>query len=172
MTLREYRTHIGAQLLTRLAGKPSQLGRQSLNNIRSLASAIFTHAVNTGVVESSPWHDAKVLGKVKQPVGTVHHTLTHTIQMIAALRGYPQEQAIIALACFLGMRPGEIQDFNGQISLQMDGFTYGALLRFGAGISSLSIEQGQSENQDQQRANVGKAGFSASSFLQLLISGA
>ena len=109
MTLREYRTHIASQLLTRLAGKPSQLGRQSLNNIRSLASAIFTHAVNTGVIESNPWHDAKVLGKVKQPAGTAHYTLTHTIQMIAALTGYPQEQAIIALACFLGMRPGEIQ---------------------------------------------------------------
>lgn len=50
MTLREYRTHIASQLLTRLAGKPSQLGRQSLNNIRSLASAIFTHAVNTGAL--------------------------------------------------------------------------------------------------------------------------
>ena len=114
MTLREYRTHIASQLLTRLAGKPSQLGRQSLNNIRSLASAIFTHAVNTGVIESNPWHDAKVLGKVKQPAGTAHYTLTHTIQMIAALTGYPQEQAIIALACFLGMRPGEIQGLQWQ----------------------------------------------------------
>jgi integrase len=109
MTLKEYRTHLGSQLLTRLAGKPSQLGRQSLNNIRSLASAIFTHAVNTGSIESNPWHDVKVLGRVKQPVGTAHYTLAHATQMIAALKGYPEEQAIIALACFLGMRPGEIQ---------------------------------------------------------------
>ena len=117
MTLKEYRTHIGSQLLTRLAGKPSHLGRRTLNNIRSLASAIFTHAINTGVIESNPWHDVKVLGKVKQPAGTAHYTLAHVTQMIAALTDYPEEQAIVALACFLGMRPGEIQGLQwGDIS--------------------------------------------------------
>jgi integrase len=37
--------------------------------------------------------------------------------MIAALTDYPEEQAIVALACFLGMRPGEIQGLQwGDIS--------------------------------------------------------
>src|SRR5439155_21724762 len=40
------------------------------NHIRSLASGIFTHAINTGRLESNPWRDVRILGKVAQPKPT------------------------------------------------------------------------------------------------------
>ena len=108
MTLTEYRTYIGSKLLTSLAGPPSHLGRATLAHIRSLASAIFTHALNLGLIESNPFHDVKVLGKVKEPKGNAHYTLKQATQMISGLVGHPDAQAVLALACFLGLRPGEI----------------------------------------------------------------
>ena len=108
MTLTEYRTHIGSKLLTSLAGAPSRLGRATLAHIRSLASAVFSHALNLGMIESNPWHDVKVLGKVKSPTGNAHYTLEQATRMISALAGHPNAQAVLSLACFLGLRPGEI----------------------------------------------------------------
>ena len=108
LTLQQYRTHIGSQFLTALAGKPLRLRRRTLAHIRSVASGLFTHAVNRGVIESNPWHDVKVLGKVKEPEGTTHYTLEQAVKMIGALEGHPDYQAILVLACFLGLRPGEI----------------------------------------------------------------
>lgn len=108
MTLKAYRTHIGSQLLTSLAGKPQGLGRRTLAHIRSAASGMFSHAVNRGLIETNPWHDVKVLGRVKEPQGTAHYTLEQAVRMIEALDGLPDCQAILALSCFLGLRPGEI----------------------------------------------------------------
>ncbi len=51
-------THMGSLFLTSLAKK---LGRATIQQIRSLASGIFAHAVNVAVIESNPWHDVKVL---------------------------------------------------------------------------------------------------------------
>ncbi|HEX3987536.1 MAG TPA: hypothetical protein VHX13_13110 [Acidobacteriaceae bacterium] len=108
LTLHQYRTHIGSHFLTTIAGKPLHLGRHTLAHVRSVASGLFTHAVNRGVTESNPWHDVKVLGKVKEPQGTTHYTLEQAVKMIGALKGHPDCQAILALSCFLGLRPGEI----------------------------------------------------------------
>jgi hypothetical protein len=78
LTLREYRTHIGSQFLTSLS---KTLGRQP-QHIRSLASGIFTHAVNTGLLESNPWHDVRILGRVKPPKATKHYTLEEAENII------------------------------------------------------------------------------------------
>jgi hypothetical protein len=66
------------------------------------------HAVNLGVIESNPWHDVKMLGKVKSPQGTEHYTLEEIEDIISALVDHTNCQAIMALAFFLGLRPGEI----------------------------------------------------------------
>lgn len=107
MTLKEYRTHMGSLFLTGLA---KNLGRQTLQHIRSLASGIFSHAVNTtGLLESNPWHDVKILGKTKTPGETKHYTLEEAENIISALIEHVNCQLIVALAFFLGLRPGEIQ---------------------------------------------------------------
>src|SRR5207244_2726979 len=45
MTLQSYRTHVGSSFLLSLT---KTQGRRTLNHIRSLASGIFTHAINEG----------------------------------------------------------------------------------------------------------------------------
>ncbi len=106
MTLREYRTHMGSAFLTKLA---KTLCRSTVQHIRSLASGIFSHAVNLGFIESNPWHDVKVLGRSRAPGDTAHYTLEEAENIISALVDHVDCQAIVALACFTGLRPGEIQ---------------------------------------------------------------
>jgi integrase len=104
--LKDYKTHMGSLFLTSLAKK---LGRATIQHIRSLASGIFAHAVNVGVIESNPWHDVKVLGRTKEPGETAHYTLEEAEDIISALVEHVDCQLIVALAFFLGLRPGEIQ---------------------------------------------------------------
>lgn len=103
--MKDYTTPQATKFLTSLSKK---FGRNTISHIRSLASGIFAHAVATGVIESNPWHDAKVLGKTKAPGKTKHYTLPEALAVINALLGRIDCQLIVALACFLGLRPGEI----------------------------------------------------------------
>jgi integrase len=105
MTLQRYRTHIGSALLLSLT---KTQGRRTLNHIRSLASGIFTHAINEGRLESNPWHDVKILGKVRPPKPTPHYTLEEAEDIISALVEYVECQLIMALSFFAGLRPSEI----------------------------------------------------------------
>ncbi len=105
-TLSEYRTHIGSQFLSSLI---KTQGRRTLAHIRSLASGIFSHAVNLGFLESNPWHDVKILGKVKAPEKTLHYSLEEAENIISALVDRVDCQLVMALSFFLGLRPGEIQ---------------------------------------------------------------
>jgi integrase len=106
IALRDYKTPMGSVFLTSLA---KTLGKHTIQHIRSLASGIFSHAVNVGVVESNPWHDVKVLGKTKTPAETAHYTLEEAENIISALVEHVDCQLIVALAFFMGLRPGEIQ---------------------------------------------------------------
>jgi integrase len=105
-TLQGYRTHVGS---TFLLGLTKTQGRRTLNHIRSLASGIFTHAINEGRLESNPWHDVRILGKVRPPVGTKHYTLEEVENIISALIDHVDCQLVIALSFFTGLRPGEIR---------------------------------------------------------------
>ena len=105
MTLQSFRTHFGSQFLL---GLTKTQGRRTLNHIRSLASGIFTHAINEGRLESNPWHDVRILGKVKPPKGTAHYTLEEAENIISALVDHVDAQLAVALSFFLGLRPGEI----------------------------------------------------------------
>jgi len=105
MTLQSYRTHVGSSFLLSLT---KTLGRRTLNHIRSLASGIFTHAINEGRLESNPWHDVKILGKVRPPKGTAHYTLEEAENIISALVEHVDAQLVVALSFFVGLRPSEI----------------------------------------------------------------
>jgi len=103
--LREYKTHEGSQLLT---GHVSRLRAVTLQHVRSLASGIFTHAVNLGLIDRNPWSEVKVLAKVRASNPTKHYTLEEAENTISALVSHADAQAIFALAFFLGLRPSEI----------------------------------------------------------------
>jgi integrase len=104
-TLQDYRTHLGSQFLLGLTKKQ---GLRTLNHIRSLASGMFTHAINLGMLEQNPWHDVKILGKVKPAKPTAWYTLEEAENIISALVDHVECQLIMSLACFLGLRPAEI----------------------------------------------------------------
>jgi integrase len=105
LSLQNYRTHYGSQFLL---GLTKTQGRRTLNHVRSLASGVFTHAINEGRLESNPWHDVRILGKVKPPKGTPHYTLEEVENIISALVDHVDAQLVIALSFFAGLRPGEI----------------------------------------------------------------
>jgi len=104
-TLRAYRTHHMSTFLTSLAPK---LGRRTLNHIRSLASGIFQHALNIGLLEMNPIHGCKILGKVKEVQNTPHYTLEEAEDIITALADLQMAQTVVGLSFFMGLRPGEI----------------------------------------------------------------
>lgn len=122
MTLREYRTHHGSVFLT---GLKSTLGHRTIQHIKSLCSGIFTHAVNLGLIETNPWHDAKVLGKTKAPGKTRHYTLEEMENIISALVDHVEGQLVMALCFFLGLRKGEIQGLQWT-DIDGDSFTFAA----------------------------------------------
>ncbi len=85
-TLDEHKTHQVSLFLTSLASK---LGKRTLSHIRSLASGIFQHALNIGLVESNPIHEYQVLSKTKDVPNTPHYSLDEAENMIAALVDVP-----------------------------------------------------------------------------------
>lgn len=103
--LQEYRTHNGSGFLLSLT---KTHGRATLNHIRSLMAGIFSHAVNLGLLDSNPCHGIKILGRVKPPAATAHYTLEEAENIISALVEHVDCQLIMALSCFLGLRPSEI----------------------------------------------------------------
>jgi hypothetical protein len=105
MRLPDYKTYTGSMFLTALASK---YNRTTLAHVRSLASGIFSHAINVGLVQSNPWRDVKVLAKVRPPETTPHYTLQQVESIIDALAESPQAQLVVALSFFAGLRPGEI----------------------------------------------------------------
>jgi integrase len=91
-----------------LLGLTKTQGRRTLNHIRSLASGIFTLAINTGRLETNPWRDVRILGKVAQPKPTTHYTLEQAENIISALVERVDCQLMITLSFFAGLRPSEI----------------------------------------------------------------
>lgn len=106
-TLAEYRPSDGFKYLMSLKPK---LNRNSLARVRSLASAIFGHAVNTGILDSNPWR-AKEGGltwkESRQPEPTVAYTLPEVLAILKALSGRTDAALIFGLSAFAGLRPSE-----------------------------------------------------------------
>jgi len=105
LTLQGYRTHVGSAFLLSLT---KSQGRRTLNHIRSLASGVFTHAINLGRLESNPWGNVKILGRVAEPKQTAHYTLEEVENIVSALVDHVHCQLMICLSFFAGLRPSEI----------------------------------------------------------------
>ncbi|MGA9158293.1 MAG: tyrosine-type recombinase/integrase [Candidatus Sulfotelmatobacter sp.] len=103
--LGEYRTHYGTGLLN---GLTASLSRRSLQHVRSLASGLFSHAVNLGYLAVNPWREVRVTENIREPEPTDHYTLAEAEDVMKALKGKLEAQCIFALAFFQALRPSEI----------------------------------------------------------------
>jgi integrase len=85
------------------------LAHGTYSNLKTAFSAIFTHAVRTGVI------NANLVSKVSipqgRPVGRVceAYTLQDIFHHLNLLNGKPQAKAIVALVAFGGLRKGELR---------------------------------------------------------------
>jgi integrase len=120
-TLRDYRTHMGSQLLTEIA---KTLGRRTVTNTKNLMSAVFTHAVNVGLIETNPAHDMKPLIRTKEPEPTDAYDLETALKVIALFPDRLDIQCALSLLYFCGLRIGEVsglkwEDFHdGCVSIE------------------------------------------------------
>jgi integrase len=105
LTLQDYKAHLGHQFLLGLADTQ---GRRTLLHVKSLASGIFKRAINEGRLELNPWRNVELPEDAAPSANTLHYTLEEAEDIISALIDHVDCQLVMAMACFLGLRPGEI----------------------------------------------------------------
>ena len=115
-TLQAYETGDGGDFLSDLAklkgtdGKKTY-GKRTLAHIRSLASGIFTHAMNVPprVLKTNPWREVKIIGAVKSPKKTKAYNLPELMDIVNnKLKARVDAQLMVCLAGLMGLRPCEI----------------------------------------------------------------
>jgi integrase len=104
-TLKDYEPALGKRFLRSLTGTQ---GKTTLKHIKALAGSIFGFAVDEEFIKVNPWHDVKIPGDAIESEATKHYTLAEAEDIISALVAHVDCQLVLALACFLGLRPGEI----------------------------------------------------------------
>ncbi len=123
LTLQDYEPRLGNQFLRSLT---STQNRNTLKHIKGLATAIFNYAVAEENISVNPWREIRVPKDAVPPKPTAHYTLAEAQSLISALHHHVDCQFILALSCFLGLRPGEIaalrwEDFdfdNGSVNIR------------------------------------------------------
>lgn len=83
-------------------------GKRTLAHIRSLASGIFTHAINDGLLKVNPWSAVKTKVKPPEPKPTLDYTLTELMDIVNNKLTRIDAQLIVCLAGLMGLRPSEI----------------------------------------------------------------
>lgn len=104
--LKDITTPSATKFLGQLAN--DQQGERTIAHTKWIASGIFKHAIATGFATHNPWPDAKCLVKTQTPADGEAYTITEALAMIDAVDRIDAKLAL-ALACFVGMRKGEIQ---------------------------------------------------------------
>lgn len=105
-TFRKYEPHHGNKLLNDLVVR--KYGRRTVAHIRSLASGIFTHACNDGLLQNNPWRNVKTKIKPPKPKETADYTLTELMDIVNNKLTRIDAQLIVCLAGLMGLRPSEI----------------------------------------------------------------
>ena len=105
-TFHEYEPHHGNKLLNDLVVR--KYGRRTVAHIRSLASGIFTHACNDGLLQNNPWRNVKTKIKPPKPKETADYTLSELMDIVNNKLTRIDAQLIVCLAGLMGLRPSEI----------------------------------------------------------------
>jgi integrase len=105
-TFRAYEPHHGNKLLNEKVAEG--YGRRTIAHIRSLASGIFTHACNDGLLQNNPWRNVKTKIKPPKPKETADYSLTELMDIVNNKLTRIDAQLIVCLAGLMGLRPSEI----------------------------------------------------------------
>lgn len=104
-TLQRYEPFMGTQFLQSLTGTQ---GKSTLKHIKALGSSLFKRAVIEQRIKVNPWHDVSMPDDAIESKTTKHYTLEEAENIISALVDHVDAQFVMALSCFLALRPGEI----------------------------------------------------------------
>src|ERR1019366_3284143 len=74
-----------------------------------LGGSLFKRAVIARCIKVNPWHDVEMPDDAVDSAATLHYTVEEAENIVSALVDRVDCQLVIALACFLGLRPGEIE---------------------------------------------------------------
>jgi integrase len=105
ITLADYEAAHGNRFLRTLT---STQGKTTIKHIRSLGSSIFKLAVRDELIKTNPWREVEIPDDAEEGDPTEHYTVSESEDIISALVDHVDCQLIMALACFMGLRPGEI----------------------------------------------------------------
>jgi integrase len=114
--LKDYEPAMGKRFLRSLT---STQGKTTLKHIKALAGSLFGYAVDEEFIKVNPWHDVKIPEDAIESAATAHYTLPEVETIVSSLVDHVDAQLVITLACFLGLRPGEIaalkwEDFDDE----------------------------------------------------------
>jgi integrase len=99
-------TQMGTKFLGQLA--EDKQGERTISHAKWVASGIYKIAVAQGCAASNPWPASQCLVKTANPSDTEAYSTTEALDIIAAI-DRPEAKLAFAIACFVGMRKGEIQ---------------------------------------------------------------
>ncbi len=116
MTVQEYTPKIGTRFLRTLAATQC---KTTLKHIRALLCSIFKYAVQEEIILVNPIHDVLMPEDAIESASTKHYTIEEAENIISALKEHVDCQLIMALSCFLALRPSEIcgcrwEDFDSE----------------------------------------------------------
>lgn len=115
--LREFRT-VDASKMLRAIAEDYDLSKTTLQHIKSVLSAVFSHAKNEGAFDGvNPVQDARIPRNAREPGETFAYNLTQIRRILDILPLLPK--AVIATASFAGLREGELRglewpDYTGE----------------------------------------------------------
>jgi integrase len=104
--LKEITTPSATKFLGQLA--EDKQGARTISHVKWVASGIYKHAIATGFASENPWPDAQCLIRTRKPTDTEAYSVDEALAIIEAVDRIDAKLAL-ALACFVGMRKGEIQ---------------------------------------------------------------
>jgi integrase len=113
--LKDITTPMGTKMLSGLAKE--QQGVRTISHVKWIASSIYKHAIATGFASQNPWPNAQCLVKTPRPPETEAFTIAEALAILEAIDRLDAKLAF-AIACFMGLRKGEIrglrwEDFLG-----------------------------------------------------------
>ena len=97
----------------------STQGKTTLKHVKALGGSLFGYACQEGILKFNPFLGVKLPDDAIESKETKHYTMEQAEDMISALVDHVDCQLILALSCFLGLRPGETaalrwEDFDAE----------------------------------------------------------